>query len=102
MLKLLIGVALSTLILGALVFMPYFINYSYMPNLWFGLNNLAFLMSGLVIGGLIYREFFTDELPDITKAIPPTSSHLKKYVVGKAKPINYIQENDSLGGKNAH
>jgi hypothetical protein len=102
MLKLLIGVALSTLILGALVFMPYFINYSYMPNLWFGLNNLAFLMSGLVIGGLIYREFFTDELPDITKAIPPTSGYLKKYVGDKGRPINYIQENDSLGGNNAN
>ncbi len=95
MLKLLIGVALSTLILGALVFMPYFINYSYMPNLWFGLNNLAFLMSGLVIGGLIYREFFTDEIPE------PQNPKFKKAF----KEINLPMarktfENDSLGGKN--
>ena len=102
MIKLLTGVGFTTLFLGGLVFLPYFINYSYMNNLWFGLNNLAFLIGGCVIGGLIYREFFTDELPDITKAIPPTSGFLKKYKVDLDRPINYIQENDSLGGKNAN
>ena len=94
MLKLLIGVALSTLILGALVFMPYFINYSYMPNLWFGLNNLAFLISGLVIGGLIFREFFTDEYE------PEPPKFKKAFKEINLPMARKTFENDSLGGNN--
>jgi len=99
MVKLLCGVAFTTLFLGGLVFVPYFVNYSYMPNLWFGLNNLAFLTGGLVIGGIIYREFFTDELPEI-----PPSSALSRFEKASKKfdPNNFIIDNDSLGGKNAN
>lgn len=99
MVKLLCGVAFTTLFLGGLVFMPYFVNYSYLSNFLFGMNNLAFLISGSIIGGVIYREFFTDVIPEI-----PPSSALSRFEKASKKldPNNFIIDNDSLGGKNAN
>ena len=71
MIKFIIGVGFSTLLLGGLVFVPYFLDYYRLSNLFFGMNNLIFIMSGFIIGFYFYQEFFTDEIPEPPKSFKP-------------------------------
>jgi len=61
MLKMITGSLLMVGILGGFLFMPHFVEYSYFNRLDFGVNNLLFLIFGIFIGLLFYREFFTVE-----------------------------------------
>ncbi len=61
MLKMITGSLLMVGILGGFLFMPHFVEYNYFNYLDFGINNLLFLIFGILIGLLFYREFFTVE-----------------------------------------
>ena len=58
MLKLMIGVALATLLLGG-VFYGEWIIFENMGKVFFAVNNAYFLFAGFVVGCLFYREFCT-------------------------------------------
>ena len=98
MIKFIIGVGFSTLLLGGLVFVPYFLDYYRLSNLFFGMNNLIFIMSGFIIGFYFYQEFFTDEIPEPPKSFKPN----KRLNINLPMATKKTFENDSLGGRNAN
>jgi hypothetical protein len=98
MIKFLIGVGFTTLILGGLIFVPYFIDYFRLSNLFFGMNNLFFMFGGFLLGALFHREFFTDEIPEP----PKTFKANKRLNVNLPMATRKTFENDSLGGNNVN
>lgn len=58
MLKLIIGVAIATLLLSG-VFYGEWIIFENMGKVFFAVNNAYFLFAGFVVGCLFYREFCT-------------------------------------------
>ncbi len=98
MVKFLIGVGFTALLLGGLIFTPFFINYSYASELWFGINNLFFLIGGFGLGIMFHREFFTDEIIDPE----PEPRKLKKGFMVNPMATPKTFKNDSLGGQNAN
>tara|TARA_R110000744_G_scaffold87784_1_gene171273 strand:+ start:855 stop:1046 length:192 start_codon:yes stop_codon:yes gene_type:complete len=61
MMKLAIGFFLATAFLCGLIYIPHFTNYYAWNFINFGLNNIGFLLIGISLGGLGYREFCTEE-----------------------------------------
>ena len=100
MVKFMIGVGFSALLLFGLVIMPYFIEYPYRSEMWFGINNTFFLLGGFLLGNLFFREFFTDEIEEKKIDIPPTPTFSK--LDKGLRPQDFIIENDSLGGRNVN
>ena len=99
MIKFMIGVGFTALLLLGLVIIPNFIYYSNMSNFMFGINNTLFLCGGFILGMLFYREFFTDETPEIDPTDLPPLPYDKAEKVFRPKPLF---DNDSLGGNNAN
>ncbi len=95
MIKFIIGVGLTTLLLFGLIFVPFFIDYYRLSNLFFGMNNLIFIMGGFVIGFYVYQEFFTDEIPEPPKSFKAN----RKLDLPMATRKSY---QDFEGGRNAN
>ncbi len=98
MIKFIIGVGLTTLLLFGLIFVPFFIDYYRLSNLFFGMNNLIFIMGGFVIGFYVYQEFFTDEIPE-----PPKSFKANRKLDSTTMPMATRKSyQDFEGGRNAN
>ena len=78
MLKLMIGVALTTLLLGG-VFYGEWIIFENMDKVFFAVNNAYFLFAGFVVGCLFYREFYTENKPSIKTRIDDVLESENRY-----------------------